>query len=297
MRTVTRFRSPFLLLIQILVLASAVSTPAAQKDKKQAQQEPTAPPALTRTTTRHEIRRLGYGGTLSIIGAPFGSITIESWPRNEVDLTATIELRADSEDDLTRLAAVDGFVVDSVANHLRIMTTGTHDKVFMKRTNKDFPKALLGMPFKIDYKLKVPPALDLEIDAGQGDFTLNGVEGAISFRGGHSDAKMNLTGGVVRAVIASGTVDVNIDTRSWRGAGASIQLASGTLNVSMPADFNADIDATVLRSGKLENEFGEIPPRDDAQSTDRALRGRAGFGGASLYFTVADGTLRLKKSS
>jgi hypothetical protein len=297
MRTVTRSRSPFLLLIPMFLFAATDSSFGWQKDKKQAQQAPPAPPALTRTTIRHEIRRLGYGGTLSITGAPVGSITIESWPRNEVDITATIELHADTEDDLTKLAAIDGFVLDSIANHLRIITTGTHDKVFMKRTNKDFPKALLGMPFKIDYNLKVPPALDLEIDAGQGDFTLTGVEGAINFRGGHSDAKMNLTGGVVRAVIASGTVDVNIDTRSWRGAGADIQLASGTLNVSLPAGFNADIDATVLRSGKLENEFGEIAPRDETQSSERALRGRAGFGGASLFFTVADGTLRLKKSS
>ncbi|HEX8852180.1 MAG TPA: hypothetical protein VF754_01760, partial [Pyrinomonadaceae bacterium] len=38
-----------------------------------------AAPLLKRTTTRHEIRRLGYGGTLTVYGAPEGSITIEGW--------------------------------------------------------------------------------------------------------------------------------------------------------------------------------------------------------------------------
>ncbi|MCA1556884.1 MAG: hypothetical protein LC747_09380, partial [Acidobacteria bacterium] len=46
---------------------------------------PTPSPQLTRSATRHETRRFGYGGTLTIYGAPEGSITVEAWARNEVD--------------------------------------------------------------------------------------------------------------------------------------------------------------------------------------------------------------------
>ena len=49
---------------------------------------------LTRTTTKHEVRHFGYGGTVTIIGAPKGSITVEGWPRSEVEVTANIELLA-----------------------------------------------------------------------------------------------------------------------------------------------------------------------------------------------------------
>ncbi|HYE65724.1 MAG TPA: hypothetical protein VD966_09075, partial [Pyrinomonadaceae bacterium] len=79
----------------------------AQKESEQAAAATNAPkpPALTRTTTRHEVRRFAYGGTLTVVGAPAGSITIEAWPRNEIDINAEIELRADTEDDLARLAA------------------------------------------------------------------------------------------------------------------------------------------------------------------------------------------------
>jgi len=66
-----------------------------------AQQKKTPPvnrvPQLVRTTMRHEVRRFGYGGTLTLIGAPEGSVTIEGWTRNEIDISAEIQLRADTE--------------------------------------------------------------------------------------------------------------------------------------------------------------------------------------------------------
>ena len=73
---------------------------------------PPAAPLLTRTTTRHETRRFGYGGMLTIVGPPAGSIAIEGWQRNEVDIIADIEWHANTEQDLTRLAAIENFVLD-----------------------------------------------------------------------------------------------------------------------------------------------------------------------------------------
>src|SRR5438105_2191053 len=67
------------------------------------QKEKSAPPApqatLTRTTTKHEARRFGYGSSLTIIGAPAGSLIIEAWNKSEVDITADIELHAATESD------------------------------------------------------------------------------------------------------------------------------------------------------------------------------------------------------
>src|SRR5258707_1022520 len=151
--------------------------------------------------------------------------------------------------------------------------------LFMKRTAKNFPKNLLGVPFKIDFKFKVPSYIDLEVNAGNGPVTISGVEGAIAFTAVKTDAKLDVTGGVVRAVIGSGSVKINIGTRSWRGVGANIQLASGELIVSSPAGFNADIDATILRSGSIDNSI-RVVPLQDTTATDRAIQGRARAAGA-----------------
>jgi hypothetical protein len=254
-----------------------------------------AAPTLKRTTSRHEVRRFAYGSSLTILGAPAGSITIEAWPRSEVDITADIELLANTEEELALLATVNNFTIDEDINHLRILTTGTQDKAFMKRVAKKFPKTLLNLPWKIDYHIRVPAMCDLEIDAGRGPFNLTGVEGSISLKALESDATFVLTGGVVMATIGGGSAKVNVPTRSWRGAGASIQLARGDLTVELPANLNADVNADVLRTGQIENTYTELTPQERTTFTTRSIRGRAGAGGATLSFKVTDGTLHIKK--
>lgn len=253
-------------------------------------------PLLTRTTTKQETFRLGYGGTVTIIGAPQGSITIEGWPKSEVAVTADIELKADTEEDLNRLATVNGFVLDDDLNHVRVLTTGTHDKVFMRRVAKNFPKKLLGLPWKIDYRIRVPAVTDLEINAGRGPITLKGVEGAIRLSATESETELTLAGGTVSVTVASGKVALRIPVRSWRGGGADLRLASGDLTVEIPPAFNGDIDAEILRVGRIENAFAELQSRERPGITERIMKARAGAGGASFKFTVGDGLISIKKA-
>lgn len=267
---------------------------AQQKDKKGAAQA-SAAPLLTRTTTRHETRRFGYGGSITLIGPPSGSITVEAWTRNEVDITADIELRAGTEEELTQLAAVNGFILDEEVNHLRILTTGTHDKRFMKRAARNFPKKLLGLPWKIDYRVRVPAYTDLEVNAGSGPFTLKGVEGTIRVQAVESTADLTLVGGYVMATVERGTVNVRMDARSWRGAGADIRLAHGDLNLELPAAASIDINGDILRSGQIERSYEGLEPRERTTFSPRSIRARAGAGGPTLAFTVGDGTLRIKQ--
>ncbi|HEX8495428.1 MAG TPA: hypothetical protein VF658_21635 [Pyrinomonadaceae bacterium] len=281
-----------------LLVCSAVAVSAQQKEQKSTAATALTDavlPKLTRTTTRHELRQLPYGSTITLLGAPAGSITIEAWPRTEIDITADIELRADTEEDLTRLAALNTFLVDEEPNHLRIITTGTHDKKFMRRAAKDFPKKLLGLPWKIDYHLRVPVMSDLEINAGRGTFNLTGVEGSISFQSPESEALLAPTGGALSVTLLRGSIKLIVPTRSWRGSGANLQLAAGDLTLELPAGFNGDIDAAILRTGQIENTYAELAPREHTTTTPRSTKLRAGAGGATLALTVGDGTIRIKR--
>lgn len=266
----------------------------AQKTKK-----PAAPagPLLTRTITRHETRRFFPAGTVTVTGAPNGSVTIEGWQRNEVEISAEIELQAASEEDLSRLAAVNNFVIDEDSNHLRVITTGTHDRVFMKRLARDFPKGLIGLPWKIDYHLKVPAMTDLEVNAGIGPTKLAGVEGAIRLNALQTDATLSLTGGLVLVTIQSGTVKLIIPALGWHGLGAEIKLASGMLDIWLMPGFSADINATVLRMGEVKNAYPNLEPRERNSITPQSLRARAGNGGATMTFTVGDGAIQIQQVS
>jgi hypothetical protein len=269
-----------------VVSLSLFQTALAQKDKQQP-----ARPLMTRTTARHETYRLPFGGTVTLSGAPAGSIIIEGWQRSEIDITASIELQAPTAADLDRLAAVNTFVVDVDTNHIRILTTGSHDRVFMKRVAKNFPKSLIGLPWKIDYHIKLPALTDMDIDAGNGPISLSGVEGALRLNALSSMADLSLTGGLVSATIQTGTVNLRIPGHSWHGLGSEIRLASGNLNVELLPGFSGDINADVLRLGEVKNTYPDLQPRERNSITPKSIRARAGSGGATLNITVGDGTI------
>lgn len=252
---------------------------------------------LTRTTTRRESARFSYGGTVTLIAAPRGSVMVEGWPRNEVELVANIELKGATEADLDQLAKVNTFVFDEDLNHISVLTTGTHDRVFMKRAAKNFPKNLLNLPWKIDYRLRVPINTDLEVNAGHGEVKLTGVEGGLRITATESDTTLTLTGGTVLGTVTAGSITLAIPSRSWRGNGADIRIASGTINVDLQPGFNGDIDAEILRAGKIVNTYEGLVSREKPGITERTVRARAGSGGPSFKFTVGDGTVNIRKAS
>lgn len=260
----------------------------AQKNKK------VVDPAtlLTRTITRHEVRRLQFGGTVSITGAPVGSITIQGWERPELEVNADIVVSAPTQQDLDRLAVINNFVLDEDPVHMRIMTTGTHDPKFLKRVAKDLPKSLIGLPWKIDYRINVPAMTDLEIDNGTGAIKLAGVEGALSLNALQSDADLSLTGGLVSATIQRGSVNLTIPTRGWHGLGSEIRLATGQMTINLMPGFSADLNADVLRLGEIKTTFPDLQNR--SASNSRSMRARSGTGGATLNFTVGDGIIEIK---
>jgi hypothetical protein len=284
----------FVLTVVLSLVSAVTSGPpvAAQKNKK-----PVIPagPLLTRTVTRHESRRFLYAGTVTVTGAPTGSVTVEGWQRNEVEISAEIELHAPTEADLSRLATLNNFIIDEDANHLRVITTGTHDRAFMKRLAKDFPKSLIGLPWKIDYHIKVPALSDLEINAGVGPTRLAGVEGAIRLNAVQTDATLSLTGGLVSVIVQSGTIDVTIPALSWHGLGADIKVASGNLTIGLMPGFSGEINASVLRTGEVKNAYPNLEPRERNSITPQSLQARAGNGGGTLTFTVGEGRIQINQ--
>ncbi len=280
----------------IAVVLIAVTSPISNSKALQKKAvEPKRPPQLVRTTLRHELRRLPYGGKLTILGAPEGSLSIEGWSRNEVSVSAEIQIRGDSEQDLDRIAAVTGFLIDEDLNHIRIVSTGTHDKAFMRAVAKNFPKTLLGLPSKIDYKIRVPLLCDVEINAGRGPIHINGVEGDVRLSAAESETQLNLSGGALSATVAIGKVNLNVPTRSWRRGGVDIRVAAGEVTVELPSGFSGDIDAGILRSGQIVDTYGGLAARENSGLTSTRMKARAGAGGAFLQFTVGDGVINIKK--
>jgi hypothetical protein len=83
--------------------------------------------------------------------------------------------------------------------------------------------------------------------------------------------------------------------RSWRGNAIDVALATGDMDVYMPVNLSAELDATILRTGKIENGLLDLKPRvRSVKFTEQSISAKAGGGSVPMKFTVGDGTLRLK---
>jgi hypothetical protein len=257
-------------------------------------QTPTTPTLLKRTTYKSDRLDFGAGGTLSVTGAPVGSIRIEGWRNPEIEVVAEIQLEASSEADIAKLSEVTTFLLEESTGRVEITSVGTHDKTLVKQLGKKFPKQLIGLPFRIDYVIKVPQYCDLVVNGGHGDLSVSGIDGTFLLNYLETNAKLDLRGGSVTAVFGKGTVDLTVPSPSWRGRFADVQLASGDMNVHLPTGMNAELDASILRSGKIENAYTGLKPRVRKEGfTDKSIVAKSGAGGIPLKFTVGDGTLKL----
>lgn len=250
-----------------------------------------------RTIYKQDSFDFGSGGTLSVIGAPNGSIRVEGWANNKIEVRAEIEITAPSEGDLDKIAAVTGFALEESIGRTGIVSLGTHDKKHLKRAAKKFPKELVGLPFRINYSIKVPRYCDLQIDGGKGDLFVSGIDGTMKINFLDTNARLELIGGGVLATFGGGSVSVTVPTRSWRGRFADISLSSGVMNVSLPPSLNAEVDASIVRTGKIENSFTDLKPRTRKDVfSDKLIAAKSGAGGIPLKFTVGDGTLKIHQT-
>lgn len=275
------------LIISLFIIVLASGSAAAQEA-----------PGIKRTIYKSDKFDFGVGGTIVVVGAPNGSVRVEGWAENTVQIDAEIEIAAGSEEELDLLAKVTGFVLQESLGRTVITSVGTHDKKYIKKTVKKFPKDLMSLPFRIDYVVRVPRYSDLQIDGGKGSLFVGGVDGTIRINYLDADAKLELLGGGIFATIGGGSVDVSIPNRSWRGRFADVQLGSGTMNVSLPPSLNADVDAAILRSGAIDNQYAALRPKArHSEFTSRSIAARSGNGGVPLKFTVGDGNMSIVQAA
>lgn len=274
------------LFLAVLLLAGSAVIAAAQ-----------AGTLLKRTTYKTDRLDFGVGGTVALVGAPMGSVRVEGWSNREVEIAAEIEVQAATEADLAKLSEVTAFATEEALGRLSIVSVGTHDKKYLKGTGRKLPKNLLAMPFRIDYVIKVPRYSNLQIDGGRGDLTVSGVEGAMTLNFLETNAKIDLAGGSTTATFGSGTVSITVASPNWRAGITDIQLANGEMTVGLPPNLNAELDATILRAGRIENDLSGLKPRmRKVEFTDKFVSAKSGVGGVSLKFTVGDGTLKISET-
>jgi Putative adhesin len=150
----------------------------------------------------------------------------------------------------------------------------------------------------------------VDIDTGDGSITIDGAKGDIRLHtgDGHIDAR-NLDGSVnansgdghvmidgrfdsIDVKTGDGSIDARVEPGSKVSQGWSIRTGDGSVNVILPADLQANIDAST-NDGHIS--LG-IPVTVEGTFSNSQLHGKMNGGGQSLTIHTGDGSIRLSKS-
>lgn len=250
--------------------------------------------SIKRTVTKTERIPFGAGGTVTVAGAPNGSIRIRPASGNEVVINAKIEIQADNEAELAKLTEITGYLTEESLSRVAITAVGSHTKGIFRKIPKKTAAKLAALPYSIDFEIEVPKFCDLVLNGGKGELAVEGLEGSLSANFIESKAVLRIIGGAVNITVGQGSVDVALGTKGWRARTADVSVAKGDIIARLPANFSAELDAMVLRTGSIYNIIEGMTPRDrKVEPTDRMMQMKAGVGGPRVKFTVGDGSIRL----
>src|SRR5713101_2713659 len=160
-------------------------------------------------------------------------------------------------------------------------------------------------------EVRMPKDADLQIDTGDGSVETQPISGRVKIHTGDGsvrvqavdgnvdidtgDGSITLEGakGDIRLHTGDGRIDARVEPGSKLTGGWSIHTGDGSVDLVLPADLQANIDAST-NDGHIS--MG-IPVTVEGTFSNSQIHGKMNGGGQSLTIHTGDGSIRLSKSS
>src|SRR5690348_3385467 len=127
---------------------------------------------------------------------------------------------------------------------------------------------------------------------GNGDLEIESARGPVRASSGNGRIFVSTASGPVSATTGNGDIDVRMKALST-DADMDFRSGSGAVRITLPADFNGDVDAST-GSGDLRTDFAiKLVGRLDPQH----MRGTIGTGGRMIRLSTGSGRLEIRKGS
>ena len=210
-----------------------------------------------------------------------GSVTIDTWERNEVKLEAV-----KTADDKEKLADVE---IKIEARRDAIIIETQYDN--WKRDSNSREWRNYGK-LTVDYRLTVPRNAVLD--------EIETVNGSVNIANSNNLTKASSVNGDVIAVNLRGTADLstvngrveaNFD-QLQSSSRINLDTVNGTVNLVIPSDANATVKAETV-NGSISNDFG-LPVRK-GEYVGRDLYGKIGSGEVQISLESVNGGLNIRR--
>jgi len=258
--------------------------------------------------------RIGGGGTLTVKNI-VGGITVTESSSDRVEVRAEKRMRGRGDpNDIS-------FDVQESSNGATICTVYRGESAC---EDGNFSNTR----FNVRYTIAMPPGLRLRASTGNGELSVekagnevemstgNGgihigqTEGRVIASTGNGDLEVESARGPVRASTGNGRIfvstsagpvsantgngDIDVRMQSLSSGGdMTFTSGSGAVRITLPSDFNGDVDAST-GNGDLRTDFAiKLIGRLDPQH----MRGTIGSGGRTIHLQTGNGRLEIRKGS
>jgi len=202
-----------------------------------------------------------------------GSVQVEGWDRDEVEVRAVKTAHTNSDD----LAGVQ----IEVENHAADIAVHTR-----------YP-AGEGAEVGVEYHIRVPNRILLgKIGTVNGSVRVRGIEGGGELSSVNGNVEVIDSSGRFSAKTTNG--DLRLELRHLAGAAPmNLETVNGSVVLGLPSDARADVEAQNMNG----DFYSEVPVtavvREPSLSGARAFRGRWGRGGGPISVRTVNGGIRL----
>jgi hypothetical protein len=137
---------------------------------------------------------------------------------------------------------------------------------------------------------------DVEVRSGDGSIRLGGADGRLDLETDDGSITVDGKPVVVRARTGDGSIRVRVQADTQMADAWDISTRDGSVTLTLPASFNADIDAET-GDGAVRSSIPGLGSEDEGRRADRRreLRAKLGEGGPALKVRTGDGTIRLER--
>lgn len=231
---------------------------------------------VSRSAAIHQVLPSTPGTMVKLSAGPWGNVRVVAKRTSTVTIDGRVVISAPSQAELDQLASTISVLADPTPTSIEILTKGPHDKKWMKNFKK-FPDRLKGMPWRVDFTLTVPEFTSLTIEVGDGESTIEGVQGIISVVSLRGAIRTREIAGATRLTAYNGNVEIMTSQRTWRGGNLAAS-ATGDVTIIAPRGFSADARLTATGGIFLRGD------QDDAPGS--TYNGFIGNGGPGVELTA-----------
>jgi len=234
----------------------------------------------------HKTFSIEPGGEISLENVN-GSVQIEGWDADRVEVLATIRVKHSSR-----------HRAEKYLDEVEIFFDHDHDFLHI---DVDYPGKSGGTSFlawllghgrpsvSITFELKVPRKVILDVRTVNGKVTIRRVTGEVEARTTNGAVRVENVAGKVNCRTVNGSISVSLRKIS-RFDEMSLRTVNGSIRLAVPQDIRADIEASTV-NGHISSD---LPIELRGRISRRSLHGKINGGGGFIILKTVNGSITLR---